>query len=167
MKTILKNLSAMALCLLLFQGVNAQKFVVPEIPGNIEQDEYSNYNQDAMNCINWLKNNSPKHVQRKDVASYVIWWLTGTPDVHITLNADAIKFDDGNLLVLCLCGWAEHAGQNKDDDAVNGCMAGVETALNYYEKYKSLLSKDKGAEKLLKMRNKGTLKSFIEKAMNQ
>ena len=167
MKTVVKNLSVMALCLLFLQGVNAQKFVVPAIPGDIEKTEYANYDQDAMNCINWLKTNSPNHTQRKEVASFVIWWLTGTPDVQITLNADAIKFENGNLLILCLAGWAEHAVQNKDDNAVNGCVAGVETALNYYEMYKSLLSKDKGAEKLLKMRNKGTLKSFIEKAMNQ
>ena len=40
--------------------------------------------------------------------------------------------------------------------------------MNYYnyEKYKSLIPKDKGAEKLLKMRNKGTLKAFVEKSTN-
>jgi len=48
---------------------------------------------------------------------------------------------------------------------VEGCYAGVETALNYYEQYKKMLPKDKGAEQLLKMKNKGTLKAYIEKAM--
>ena len=166
MKKNIKKLFALLLGLLLLQGMNAQKLVVPAIPGEIEKTEYANYTQDAMKCINWLKNNSPNHAQRKDASAFVVWWLSGTPDVKITLNADAIQFEDGNLLILCLCGWAEYVVKNKDDDAVNGCMAGVETVLDYYEKYKSLIPKDKGAEKLLKMRNKGTLKAFVEKSMN-
>ena len=43
--------------------------------------------------------------------------------------------------------------------------AGIETALNYYEQYKKTLPKDKGAEQLLKMKNKGTLKDFIAKEL--
>jgi hypothetical protein len=41
----------------------------------------------------------------------------------------------------------------------------VTTALNYYVKYKKELGKDKGAEKLLKMREKGTLRSYLADSM--
>jgi len=161
----MKKLAVITLCLLLMQGVSAQKFVVPTIPGDIEKSEYAKYTQDAMNCIDWLKTHSPSDSKRKDVATYALWWLTGTPDVHMVLNIDVVKFEDGNLLLLFLGGWAQYAIQNKDDDQVEGCYAGVETALNYYEQYKKLLPKDKGAEQLLKMKNKGTLKAYIEKGI--
>ena len=114
---------------------------------------------DLKACMRYAVEHSTK------VRIQALWWLTGTPDVHMVLNTDVVKFEDGNLLLLFLGGWAQYAIQNKDDDQVEGCYAGVETALNYYEQYKKLLPKDKGAEQLLKMKNKGTLKAFIEKGM--
>ena len=44
----MKKISVIIFSLLLWQGVNAQKFIVPEIPGDIEKSEYANYTQDAM-----------------------------------------------------------------------------------------------------------------------
>lgn len=161
----MKKFAFITLCLLLMQGVSAQKFVVPAIPGDIEKSEYAQYTQDAMSCIDWLKTHSPSDSKRKDVASYAMWWLTGTPDVHMELNTNVVKFEDGNLLILFLGGWAQYAIQNEDNDKVEGCYAGIETALNYYEQYKNSLPKDKGAEQLLKMKNKGTLKDFIAKGL--
>ena len=70
-----------------------------------------------------------------------------------------------DLLILLLGGWAQYAIQSKDDSQLEGCYAGVNTALNYYVKYKKVLGKDKGAEKFLKMREKGTLKSYLAKSM--
>ena len=55
----MKKIAVIIFSLLLMQGVSAQKFVVPEIPGDIEKSEYTNYTQDAMNCIDWLKTHSP------------------------------------------------------------------------------------------------------------
>ena len=161
----MKKITVFLLSLLLMQGVSAQKFVVPEIPGDIDKTEYAKYTQDAMKCIDWLKTHSPSDPQRKDVATYALWWLTGTPDVHMTLYADVLKFQDGNLLLLLLGGWAEYAIQNNDADQLNGCKAGVNTALDYYVKYKKILGKDKGAEQFLKMRDKGKLDAYLAKAM--
>ena len=161
----MKKFVFFAFCLLFVQGMNAQKLVVPAIPGNIDKTEYAQYTQDVMNCISWMKSHSPSDSQQKDVATFVLWWLSGSPDVHITLNSEVVKFEDGTLLLLLLGGWAEYAIQSKDDDQVEGCYAGVETALNYYEQYRKSLPKDKGAEKLLKMRKKGVLKEYIAKGM--
>ncbi len=161
----MKKISIIVFGLLLIQGVCAQQFVVPEIPGDIEKSEYTNYTQDAMNCIDWLMSNSPTAEQRKDVASYALWWIVGTPDVHMKLNTNVIKFEDENLLLIFLSGWAQYAIRNQDDDSVNGCYAGVEAAISYYEQYKKELSKDKGVENFIKMKNKGTLKSYIAKSM--
>ncbi|MBR4786599.1 MAG: hypothetical protein IK013_01770, partial [Bacteroidales bacterium] len=150
----MKKLAVITLCLLLVQGVSAQKFVVPTIPGDIEKSEYAQYTQDAMNCIDWLKTHSPNEAQRKAVSSYAFWWLSGTPDVSMSLYVDVL-FENSDLLLLLLGGWAEYAIQNNDEDQVNGCVAGVETAINYYVKYKDQLPKDKVAEKFLKLKKKG------------
>lgn len=161
----MKKFAFITFCLLLMQGMSAQKFVVPAIPGDIEKSEYAQYTQDAMKCIDWLKTHSPSDSKRKDVASFALWWLTGTPDVQMVLNTDVVKFEDGNLLLMFLGGWAQYAIQKEDDNQVEGCYAGIEAALNYYEQYKKSLPKDKGAEQLLKMKNKGTLKDFIAKGL--
>ena len=145
----MKKFAVMTLCLLLMQGVSAQKFVVPTVPGDID----------------WLKTHSPSDPKRKDVSAFTLWWISGTPDVHMVLNTNVVKFEDVNLLLLFLGGWAQYAVQNNDDDQVKGCYAGMETALDYYEQYRKQLPKDKGAEQYLKMRKKGTLKEYIEKGM--
>lgn len=59
----------------------------------------------------------------------------------------------------------QNAIQQKDDSQLEGCFAGVNTALDYYVKYKKELGKDKGAEQFLKMRDKGTLKSYLTKSL--
>lgn len=161
----MKKFAVITLCLLLMQGVSAQKFVVPTIPGDIEKSEYAQYTQDAMNCIDWLKTHSPSDSKRKDVSAFTLWWITGTPDVRLELYAGVAEFENPNLLLLLLGGWAQYAIQNKNNDQLEGCLAGMDTALNYYEQYKKELPKDKGAEKYLKMRKKGTLKTYIANTM--
>ena len=163
----MKKIAVIIFGLLLAQGVSAQDitFTVPEIPGEIEKSEYAKYTIPAMDCIEWLENHSPNDPHRKKVSEFAVWWLLGTPDVRIELNAAAANFENKNLLILLLGGWAQYAIQYKSDDQLDGCLAGVITALNYYEKYKKELGKDKGAEKLLKMREKGTLKSYLEELM--
>ena len=99
------------------------------------------------------------------MSEFAVWWLVGTPDVRIEINAAAAEFENRNLLILLLGGWAQYAIQYKSDDQLDGCLAGMNTALNYYVKYKKELGRDKGAEKFLKMREKGTLKSYLEELM--
>ena len=163
----MKKIAVIIFSLFLAQGVSAQSitFTVPTIPGEIEKSEYANYTLPAMDCIEWLKTHSPNDPRRKEVSEFAVWWLLGTPDVRIELNTAAAEFENRNLLILLLGGWAQYAIQYKSDDQLEGCLAGVTTALNYYVKYKKELGRDKGAEKFLKMREKGTLKSYIEELM--
>lgn len=166
-KLHMKKYLFIALCLLLVQGVRAQKLVVPAIPGSIEKEGYAQYVPDVMNCIDWMKTHAPSEQGQKDASAFVLWWLSGSPDIRMELNSDVVKFENGSLLMILLGGWAQYAIQQKDNDQVKGCYAGLETALGYYEQYKDELGKDKGAEKLLKMRKKGTLKEFVEKGMKK
>ena len=159
----MKKLFVAALCLLVSQAVWAQKFTVPEIPGEIEKNEYVNYQQDFIRCFDWLTSHSPSAPQRKDVNFYALWWLSGTPDVHIEVNTDVTNFNNGELLLLYLGGWAKYSINHPDASNADGSLAGIETVIDYYLKYKDSLGKIKGVEEFVKMREKGTLKQYIEK----
>ena len=132
-KLHMKKYLFIALCLLLVQGVSAQKLVVPEIPGSIEKEGYAQYVPDVMNCIDWMKTHAPSERGQKDASAFVLWWLSGSPDIRMELNSDVVKFENGSLLMILLGGWAQYAIQHKDNDQVKGCYAGLETALGYYE----------------------------------
>ncbi|MFA5540274.1 MAG: hypothetical protein WC984_01215 [Bacteroidales bacterium] len=43
--------------------------------------------------------------------------------------------------------------------------AGIEFYIDYYNKYKNLLKKDKNLEKYIKMKNNGTLRGYLEKVI--
>lgn len=158
----MKKLFVIALCLLFSQMAWAQKFSVPDIPEKIEKSEYVNYEKDFLRCMDWLESHSPSATQRKDVNSFVLWWLSGTPDVHIEVSTDVANFQNGDLLLLYIGGWAKHSINNPDASDVDGSMAGFETVINYYQKYKDSIGKNKGVEDIIKMKNKGTLRQHIE-----
>lgn len=161
----MKRLFIVALCLFFSQSIWAQKFSVPAIPeGNIGKSEYAKYEKDFIRCMDWLENHSPSAKQRKDVNAFVLWWLSGTPDLKIELNADAANFENGDLLLLYMGGWGKYSINNSDTDKIAGSLAGFETVISYYQKYKDSLVKDKLAEKLAKMKEKGTLRQFAEKS---
>ncbi|MCQ2285029.1 MAG: hypothetical protein MJZ57_09025 [Bacteroidales bacterium] len=140
----------------------SQKFVVPEIKEGIEKSEYVNYEKDFLSCQNWLENNGPTASLRKDVNSYVLWWVSGTPDIKMEVNSDILNFNDGNLMLLFLGGWAKQTIENKYDlSLVDGNLAGLRTVINYYNKYQKVLGKNKEIEKLVQMESKGTLEEFV------
>lgn len=163
----MKKLFVIALCLLFSQATWAQKFTVPAIPGEIEGNEYTNYVKDFTNCLDWLESHAPFATQRKDVNSFVMWWLIGSPDVHIEVNADAANFNNGELLILYMGGWARHVINNPKASNTDGSMAGIETVINYYLKYKDSLGKNKMTEKLIKMKGKGTLRQYVEDSLKK
>lgn len=163
----MKRFFVIALCLLFSQTTWAQKFSVPAVPDEIEKSEYVNYEKDFIRCMDWLESHSPSANQREDVNFFVLWWLSGTPDVHIEVNADVANFDNGELLLLYIGGWAKHSINHPDASDVDGSMAGIETVINYYLKYKDSLGKNKSVEDLIKMKNKGTLRQYVERSMKK
>ncbi|MBP5400794.1 MAG: hypothetical protein J6Y35_04110 [Bacteroidales bacterium] len=163
----MKRFFVIALCLLFAQAAWAQKFSVPAIPNEIEKSEYVKYEKDFIRCMDWLESHSPSAAQRKDVNSFVLWWLSGTPDVHIEVNTDVANFNNGDLLLLYIGGWAKHSINNPDASDVDGSMAGYETVIDYYLKYKDSLGKIKGVEDMIKMKNKGTLRQHVESSMKK
>jgi len=69
-----------------------------------------------------------------------------------------------DLLMIFMGGWAKYSLESKDFKNKNsGSMAGIESVIEFYTKNKDFMPKDKNIEKYIKMKDKGTLKEYIEK----
>ena len=163
----MKKLFVIAISLIFSQAIWAQKFIVPTIPGEIEKSEYANYAQDFISCVDWLESHSTTATQRKEVNSYTLWWMAGSPDVNIKVTPDLADFNNGDLLILYMGSWSRHIINNPKASNVDGCMAGTETIINYYLKHKDSLGKNKCIENLVKLEKKGSLRQFVENSLSK
>jgi hypothetical protein len=104
--------------------------------------------------------------KRKEASAFLLKWVTGSPYVHIEISPEIVSFagTSPDLLMIFLGGWAKHSIESEAyDDKVTGNVAGLESAIEFYDTNKGLLPKDKSVEKYMKMQKKGTLKEFVEK----
>ncbi len=149
-------------------GLFAQDFSVPKDYKLVKAEDYIVYEQDVINCVDWLVK-TPLNVQqekRKEANAFLIKWLIGSPNVHLEINEKIVPFAETSpdLLMIFMGGWAKYSLESKDfDNKINGSKAGVEAAINFYNANREFMSKDKNVEKYIKMKNKGTLDEYIEK----
>lgn len=145
----------------------SQEFTVPDNYVLEQEIDFKRYEKDVLNAIDWLYD-TPANEQtknRKEVNSFLLEWFTGCPYIFLEINTDIVNFvDNGDLLIMFLGGWARYVIEAEDyDDDAAGCLAGMELAIDFYQKNSPHLQKDKNFEKYVKMHEKGTLKDFIEK----
>ncbi|MCE2996344.1 MAG: hypothetical protein ACK5PC_14530 [Cyclobacteriaceae bacterium] len=159
-------LAALALCLISTVAFS-QEF---EVPANFQpknDSDYTQYESDVLKCIQWLMQTPPdaETEKQKDANAFLLKWMTGTSTVHIEVKQEIVTFmDTPELLMIFMGGWTKYTLETKDaDNKVNCSLAGVEAVIEYYTKNKAVLSKSKGVEKYIKMKEKGTLKEYIQK----
>ena len=101
-----------------------------------------------------------------DANTFIMKWLSGTPKITIDVRPEIVTFMEMNpdLLMVFMCGWTKYALESKDfENALSGNLKGVESVMEYYQKNKDNLIKDKNVEKYIKMKEKGTLEEYIKK----
>lgn len=142
----------------------AQDFEIPDYQLKDSAD-YSRYEEDVLNCIQWLKANAPdKYTQKRDKAkAFLLTWIMGSPNVTITLDSKITTFSKSpELFLLFMAGWTQYSLETRNyDDAVNGALKGIMVVIDYYEQYKDKLGKNKGVEKYIKMKSEGTLENYV------
>lgn len=148
-------------------GLYAQDFVVPKNYTLEKANDFDKYEADVVNCVNWLIS-TPVNEQterRKEANAFLFKWISGSSKVHIEIKQEIVTFmDSGELLMIFMGAWTKYSLETKDfDNKINGTIHGVESVIDFYNKNKGKISKNKGAEKYLKMKEKGTLKEYIEK----
>lgn len=164
----MKTITFAAFFLLLSMGLHSQDFNVPENYKLEKAEDYATYEQDALNCIDWLMNTpiNEQKAKREKATEFLLKWLIGSPDVQIELNADIITFVESSpdLVIIFLGGWAKYSMQTKDfENKIAGSMAGIEAVIAFYTSNSEFLPKDKNIEKYIKMKESGKLKDYIEK----
>jgi hypothetical protein len=166
----MKNFIALFVFISLFIGVSAQddEFQVPKKYQMKTPEESDKYKEDIVKCIDWLME-TPANVQKNKRASankFFLKWIEMTKDVSILLHPKILTFmDNPDLFAIFAAGWAKDVLDSNDNhrDAYRGCLAGVNAVIDYYQKNKDYIPKNKGVEKYIKLKEKGKLESSIEK----
>jgi hypothetical protein len=162
-----KLFSILMLSMLTFNLV-AQQFEVPKNYVLKEKSDYPKYENDIIKGIDWLLQ-TPINAQaekRKEVNRFLIMWLTGSPDVSIEIKSEIVNFTNLNpdLLMVFLGGWTKYALENNySKNKIMGNQKGIEAVIDFYQKNKNDLKKDKQVEKYIKLKDKGKLEEHIAK----
>lgn len=145
--------------------IKSQNFDVPEDYVLESKEDYTKYEKDVIACANWMEN-SPliKDNKRIEANSFFITWLTGSPTVTVSIDADfVVKYTEKNpdLLVIFMAGWARYSLENNySKDIQKGYYEGYKSIINVYKKGVGV-KKDKNMEKLIKLYEKGELENWI------
>jgi hypothetical protein len=164
MKTITLSFILMTIAF----GIYSQDFEVPKNYKLDKAEDYAPYEQDVIKCFDWLMKTpiNEKTAKRKEANAFLLKWLSGSPNVHLEIKQEIVTFmgTSPDLLMIFMGGWAKYSLESKDfNNKIAGSLAGIESVIEFYTKNKGLMPKDKNVEKYIKMKDKGTLKGYIEK----
>jgi hypothetical protein len=93
-------------------------------------------------------------------------WLTGAPNVSVDVKTEIVTFmkPNSDLLLIFMAGWTKYAIETKDyKNKLNGNLKGIESVIEFYQKNKTNLQKDKNVEKYIKLKEKGSLEEYVKK----
>lgn len=139
-----------------------------EVPANYSLDtksDYEKYEADIITAAKWLEENDLDKEQdkRKEVSSFVIKWILGSPSVTVDLSDRLSKLYGKNdfLLINYMAGYSAYCLQNKTTATKTlAAKAGLISMMNVYKK--AIRIKDcKGMEKLIKLTEENKLDDYV------
>lgn len=157
-------------CLLLastsISSVYAQ--TIFEVPQNVElssKDDYAKYEPAIIDAAKWLEaTDLDKEVdKRKDVNSFVLRWVSGSPTISIDITEKLAKLYGKNaqLLGIYLASYARNFLENKNTATrFSATKAALTSMMNVYKKGIDI-SKSKEMEKLIKLTDENKLDDYI------
>ena len=150
-------------------GLFAQEFQVPQYFKLENPEDYVLYDSSIIKCTDWIME-TPANEQtskRNFVNAFLIQCLTDNPNFNVKAHVKQkiVTFMSSPELFFVFMGnWAKYFIENKyNDDNVAGCLVGIESVIQFYTKNKEHIGKNKHVEKYIKMKEKGTLRAYIEK----
>ncbi|ASB50409.1 hypothetical protein [Alkalitalea saponilacus] len=154
--------------LLISLCITAQEFEVPNNYALKEKDDYAKYEADVLKGIDWLFKTpiNIKSDKRKEINTFLMTWMTGSPTVRIEIKQEIVNFLKPNpdLLIIFLCGWTKYSLESNDyKNKILGNQKGLEAVIEFYIKNKENLKKDNNVEKYIKLQNKSKLEEYIKK----
>ncbi|MFT6981397.1 MAG: tetratricopeptide (TPR) repeat protein [Crocinitomicaceae bacterium] len=131
-------------------------------------EDYAQYEEDIVAMVDWLANTptAEKPEVRKQVSTFLLQWLTGSPTVSVELSTKIVTYMDcGECMFLFMGGWAKYSIQSEDNDTFKASLAGTELAIQFYKNNKKDLGKNKDLEKLITLQDSNELEDFIRSNM--
>lgn len=171
----MKNLSIILLFCFVPMIASAQnnnpKYTVPDEYSFVEPEDYDTFQAQISETIDWYlwRSMGFDSDKRQKASTFFLQWLIGSPTVSVEINSDIVNFISPNpeLMLAFMMGWTKHALENNSNDKIEGNVEGIKTAVNYYNKNKGFLKKDKEIENYDKMIKKNKLEGFIKKSLNK
>lgn len=169
MKKLLFSLWAFFICI----SVLGQDYNVPKNYKFENKESYKVYEPQIKEAIEWLLQTplGKDANKRQEANAFLMAWLTGTPDVHLKMDANfMMNFIKVNpeLIMPFTAGWTKYSLDNGySEDALLGTKAGTEAVINFYRKNRGYLKKDGSIEKYEKLMEKGKLESEISKKLSK
>lgn len=159
------SLSFIFVLFLLSGSLQAQSFEVPEGYAFTTKDDYGTYEKQVIGAVNWLEQTplNQEAAKRKEVNTFLLKYLTGSPVVTVELQAFVMELTKKNpdLLMAFMAGWAKYKLENPAaTDKVKLNTEGVKTMLKIYSLGGAC--KDKNIEKLAKLASGGELEAWVK-----
>lgn len=157
--------------------VQAQDFNLPDYKFNVAED-YAKYEQYVAEATRWLVDCpcNAERAKRNKAGTFITDWAVGTPDVHFGIDPRVLTFINPQIpdyFTIFLGGWASYAIENRERlDAmeseaaaqdIDSIMAGLDAVMEFYSNNSSILPKERGIEKYIKLKNQGKLRAHLEK----
>lgn len=149
------------------QNSSNPKFNVPEQYTLVAPEDYTKYEPQLMQTIDWYlwRSMAFDADKRKSANEFFIKWVTGSPTVTVDIHTDIVNFIDTTpeLLIPFTMGWVKYSiDNNYSKDRIKACSAGIRTAVDYYNKNRSFFTKNENIEKYDKMKE-DKLEKYINK----
>ncbi len=141
-------------------------FPVPENYSLKDKADYAKYEADIIKTVDWLQETpwAEQTVKRKQANTFLIAWLTGSPNISIDINEPVYNLTTKNheLLVTYMGAFAKYALQHKSDfDKVQANESALKSMIGKYNNDATKI-KDSAMENLIKIEKDGNLISWIK-----
>jgi len=167
---IQKILIALLLSVIFINTSYSQEFSIPNNVTLKSAEDYTKYETDILNCINWLENtplnkNSEKRLKAN---AFLMQWVTGTPTVTIEMKSFQLDLTKKNsdLLMNFIGGWVKYSIENPTEkkNTLASNITGINSIIKVYSANKDNgIKKDKRIEKLIEMSESDLQKWVVEK----
>lgn len=135
-------------------------------------EAYTQLEPQVLADIDWL-NYYPLDEQqglRDDKNRFVLMWMSGSPTVNIKMDDRIVTFQGGEpwLMMSYMMGWTKYSLEhNYSSDAVECTNAAIINVVNFYNRNRKSLVKNKEIEKYAKMVKDDSLKKYISGILAQ
>ena len=147
-------------------STDAQNFEIPKGYKLKTQKDYADLEKDIVKAVDWLINKplNQEKSKRKEVNSFVMEWLTGSPGVTIEISTDIVTFMNcSECLMIYMGAYAKNAIIYKEDATVlSNNIAAIEAVIEFYNRNKEIIGKNRAIKKYIKLKDKGKLEEHLK-----